>query len=227
MITLQDMPDDILEMIYKHLDIYDSARTNLAINKRINVSRITSIYDRRKTGKIPRSQYKYLIIDYKLFIDELQSDNFIDLYGLKCNDLIDGPKYVDLKFLYLMKGINTDFSYLTNLLILFCPFCKITNIDPLINLKTLVCDHSDMTNVNKLTKLTYLSCIKTNISDVSKLVNLEYLVCDDSKIDDVSMLTNLIELSCVRTCIKDVNRLKKLRSLNCYSTFDITDISAQ
>ena len=129
MITLQDMPNDILEMIYKHLDIYDSARTNLAINKRINVSRITSIYDRRKTSKIPRSQYKHLIIDYKLFIDELQSDNFIELYGIKCDDLVDCVKYVNLRFLSLMKGINTDFRYLSNLLILICSYCKITNID--------------------------------------------------------------------------------------------------
>jgi hypothetical protein len=30
-ITLQDMPDDILELIYSNLDIYNSSNTNIAL----------------------------------------------------------------------------------------------------------------------------------------------------------------------------------------------------
>ena len=44
MITLQDMPDDVLEMIYSNLTIYEVSNTNKAIHKRITKSNITDIY---------------------------------------------------------------------------------------------------------------------------------------------------------------------------------------
>jgi hypothetical protein len=43
MITIQDMPDDVLEMIYSYLNIEDSVNTNIALCKRIELSSVTTI----------------------------------------------------------------------------------------------------------------------------------------------------------------------------------------
>ena len=37
MTSLQEMPDDILEVIYKNLDIHDAISTNTALHRRIKV----------------------------------------------------------------------------------------------------------------------------------------------------------------------------------------------
>jgi hypothetical protein len=59
-LTLQDMPDDILEIIYKNLDMFETTNTNIALCKRIKTSKETYINSRKTFRLIPEYYHKYI-----------------------------------------------------------------------------------------------------------------------------------------------------------------------
>ena len=54
MTTLQDMPDDVLGIIYSQLNIPDTVRCNISLHKSIKESKITDLIDGTKIDIIPK-----------------------------------------------------------------------------------------------------------------------------------------------------------------------------
>jgi hypothetical protein len=248
MITLQDMPDDILELIYSNLSINDSVNTNIALHKNIIKSKVTEIYDTEKFKLIPKCYHKYINIIPILEIEESELKLYSDVYGIKIwiNTNINLLKFNNLKslFFYRFCSINADLSVnnvdissLTTLTYLNCPSSQIDGINNLTNLIELYCEYSNIKYVNNLTNLTHLNCTGTLVDNIDNLTNLEVLymdetyitkinhliklrilACEGTEIDDISNLVNLEELYCTESYIENIDKLINLKQLHCYDT---------
>ena len=65
-ITLQDMPDDVLELIYSNLDIKDSVYTNVALHRKIIKAKIINICNIFSFIKIHESYHKYVNVVFNI-----------------------------------------------------------------------------------------------------------------------------------------------------------------
>jgi len=243
-LTLQDMPDDVLELIYSNLSLYDSIQTNIALHKRIVKSKILRLDNIENFHKIPRNYHSYIFINKEpeLYILEYFLKN-TNIYGINMKRhvkylstfsnikelIIKKYKGINLNMLTTLEELNCSESIvhkpltLTNLKRLICISSNITNVSLLTKLNYLNCSCTKICNVNDLVNLRDLMCCSTTINNVSKLINLTYLSCGSSNITDVNMLFNLIHLDCGNTKIKDVSKLVKLKYLNMNEYIDNVD----
>jgi hypothetical protein len=243
-LTLQDMPDDILELIYSNLSLYDSIQTNIALHKRIIKSKILRLDNIEIFHKIPHNYHPYIFINKEpaLYIFEYFLKN-TNIYGINMKRnvnylstfsnikelIIKRHKGINLNMLTTLEELNCSESIvhepltLTNLKQLICLSSNITNISLLTKLTHLDCPITKICEVNDLVNLTYLNCYLTPISNVSNLINLIDLNCSDTNITNVNMLVNLRYLVCLNTKIKDVSKLVKLKYLNMNEYIDNVD----
>ena len=229
MTSLQEMPDDILEVIYKNLDIHDAISTNTALHRRIKVAKLTSINSKKSFDTIPRYFRKYMKIGYIIKQRNIDKYIYTDVNSVICNRTT-----YDLTKLYCLKelqlgGINTpnftiDVGSLTELIKLKNYGYQIINITNLTNLEYLYCTDKNLNDVSTLTKLTHLECPCTMVSNVNMLVNLLTLSCARTKIEDICNLHKLKRLYCSDTKIKHVNHLFDLEYINCEKNNMITNI---
>jgi hypothetical protein len=247
MITLQDMHDDVLEMIYSYLNIEDCVNTNIALHKKIIASKVTKMYDTEKFKLIPKCYHKY--IDLVPIIEKVSE---LKLYSDVCGISISSSCDIDLSFFNNLQRlsfilddseINIDVSSLTSLNYLDCDTCDINGVNSLINLIELDCSYTNIKYVNNLTKLRFLECSGTPIDNIDNLTNLEilymdetyitrvnhltklqFLSCNDTDVEDIYNLVNLINLYCINTEISDISKLINLTMINCIGT-KIVDIS--
>ena len=243
-ITLQDMPDDVLELIYSNLDIKDSVSTNVALHRRIIKSKILRLDNIEIFHKIPHNYHPYIFINKEpasyIFEYFLKNTN---IYGINMKRNVNYlSTFSNIKELIIKRHKGINLNMLTTLEVLTCSESIVSEPLTLTNLKQLICISSNITNVSLLTKLNYLDCSNTKIcnvndlvnlrdlmcrstpiNNVSKLINLTYLNCKSSNITDVNMLVNLIHLECCNTEIKDVRKLVKLKYLNMNEYIDNVD----
>ena len=231
MITLQDMPDDILELIYSNLSINDSVNTNIALHKNIIKSKITEIYDTEKFKLIPKCYHKYINIIPLLEIEE-ESEliQYSDVYGINIwiNTNIDLLKFNNLNLLFCyrccsinddLSDNNVDISSLTTLTYLNCHSSQIYGINNLTNLIELYCEYSNIKYVNNLTNLTHLNCTGSLVDNIDNLTNLEVLYMDETYITKINHLIKLRILACEGTEIDDISNLVNLVELYCTESY--------
>ena len=134
-ITLQDMPDDVLELIYSNLDIKDSVSTNVALHRRIIKSKIVRVFDEIDFNKIHKNYHKYIDIQFEINLKDI--DKYKNVYGItiKTGSYLKLKDFNNLKTLTCSTLNNIDYSLLTNLTELYCPYTDLTNINTLTNLK--------------------------------------------------------------------------------------------
>jgi len=247
--TLQDMPEDILEIIYLNLTLYESVQTNIAICKRITKCQLKDINKKDVDLTIQPGYYKYINMKYPMTQDRL--DNLQDgdqLYGVGVgSDVTNIDKFKNVKKLNIFRNFNDlsidEFSdlielscsfsnlkrpfnlrHVSKITKLICRNSNIYNIDDFINLTYLDCWGTPIGNVNSLINLTHLDCSQTSITDVNALVNLKYLCCFHTNIANIDGLINLERLVCSYSRIRDINNLTKLKSVNIFDSH-VRDIS--
>jgi len=225
-ITLQDMPDDVLEIIYKHLNACDANSTNIAINKEIKIATLTIIDNKSEFDILPRYFHPYVKVHFK--IDRKELDKYRDIYELKTMSSV-------LKYERLTNLVSLDCEYanigrimgLKSLRTLKCmASSKLTDINTLINLTDLDCSHCDhIDRIDRLIRLERLICRNTRVQDVSNLINLKELDCTCSDVTECNMLTKLVKLK--SNTVTNFSNLVNLTYLDCSSNSDIqnSDIS--
>jgi hypothetical protein len=161
MTSLQEMPDDILEVIYKNLNIHDAINANKALHRKIKVAKLSCIYSKKSFNKIPRYFRRYMNIYYNVKQKDIDDYLYTDVNSVIC----DMPELVEL-------DCKDTLSLRT-----------LTNLPKLDKLE---CDRSGVIDIDHLTSLSELSCRVTNITKIDSLVNLVYLYCCNSKISDLS-----------------------------------------
>jgi hypothetical protein len=214
------MPDEILEMIYSDLSLYESVQTNIALCKKIRCSSVYSLkYDEDLFDVIPSYYHKYIIINYNLSQSKINTGKYDKIYGIRCEiDVTNLSRLSNIKWLKMKSNIHKTKDILSsfdskNLIYLNCNKCDIGDISSLVNLTTLSCNLSNVKDVNNLVNLTELECDMTEITDISKLVNLEKLSCINDKIKDLSNLRKLKNLRCGPE-IENISHLTNLIELN-------------
>lgn len=219
--TIQDLPDDILQMIVQHLDVIDTTKFNIALVKRYKTKKITNIAKYKSIKHIPKEYHKYINVCYS--VGDTQLKYHRNVYGLiyegfdhELKDLVNLKKLVIMdtyvRYLYNIDSLTYldcegseihDVNELVTLKFLNCAFTNINNIDNLVNLETLICYRSKITNLDNQVNLTNLDIssldidkdITININHLIKLVRLE---CDDKICFDKRKLPNLKYLKIVK-----------------------------
>jgi hypothetical protein len=248
--TLQDLPDDVLEIIYNDLAINETVQTNVAIHRRICKSKITKVYKIENMINIPKKYHRYIHLTCPLNTSDLNGKfKDTDLFGLCIDkDVYDTSALVNLKYLKVLKlhennnyidlnelvnltYLSFEFSMisqkplnLSNLTKLICIDSNITNVDNLVNLTYLDCWNTRITDLSKLVNLTWLDCSKTNIKDLNNLVKLKYLCCYNTTIENIDMLINLERLVAPYSNIININHLVNLKRIDITNT-KVKDIS--
>jgi len=231
MITLQDMSDDVLELIYSNLSINDSVNTNIALHKNIIKSKVTEIYDTEKFKLIPKCYHKYInIIPILEIKEESELIQYSDVYGINIwlHQSINLLKFNNLNLLFCYRCCsinddlsvnNVDVSLLTTLTYLNCHSTQIYGINNLTNLIELYCEYSNVKYVNNLTNLTHLNCTGTLVDNIDNLTNLEVLYMDETYITKINHLIKLRILACEGTEIDDISNLVNLEELYCTESY--------